>query len=525
MSINLALNVIINVAIAHAAALPPPYTQLAASPTSTSSPTDVPSSSSSSSNTNAGDAFLMSKLTATERTQIFWIATGLAVAVSLVQGAITTLVEICESEGLWTIRFSLGRREHLWWTGIALALIASLGCMVLSFLAGNNSDSLGIILLASASSLAVFRYAWPAWRNRHYCSNRWAAWTGASRTGIDKALVPLIEGDDPWPILSKEVPAMKQHPVDIRIHIRLFGSRLILDDPTDILKAKKRIIDSRTPEQQPLDEEKSSKIVERGPDDRTGLYEPVREKKSASLLWGAYIGFSPRVSRAILAVPSRLLKSTPLTESGHDGQSVCLAHGILGRNKGLAPTTFKLGLDIKTLEEKSVQWPRPSKVLRSYFKDEMKSAYGTLLKNYVDAATELALLLADSGHALIADWLAARMDHQDLALNNQVARLGASDDDLQLLYELSYAAMLVSLSAHRKGRKYRPEMKVFIAYWTKYRSGDPLPAWVASEEVEERLHEEESNLGGTDLNALIAAVLFKIETSSSAQNTATPATT
>lgn len=114
MSINLALNVIINVAIAHAAALPPPYAQLAASPTSTSSPTDVPSSSSSSSNTNAGDAFLMSKLTATERTQIFWIATGLAVAVSLVQGAITTLVEICESEGLWTIRFSLGRREHLW---------------------------------------------------------------------------------------------------------------------------------------------------------------------------------------------------------------------------------------------------------------------------------------------------------------------------------------------------------------------------------------------------------------------------
>jgi hypothetical protein len=134
MTIYLALNVIITVAIAHAAALPPPYAQLAASPTSTSPPTNAPSSSSS--NTNAGDAFLMNKLTATERTQIFWIATGLAVAVSLVQGAITTLVEICESEGLWTIRFSLGRREHLWWTGIALALIASLGCMVLSFLAG-----------------------------------------------------------------------------------------------------------------------------------------------------------------------------------------------------------------------------------------------------------------------------------------------------------------------------------------------------------------------------------------------------
>jgi hypothetical protein len=152
----------------------------------------------------------------------------------------------------------------------------------------------------------------------------------------------------------------------------------------------------------------------------------------------------------------------------------------------------------------------------------MKAAYGSLLKNYVDAATELALLLADSDHSLIADWLAARMEHQDLALNNQVAHLGASDDDLQLLYRLSYAAMLVSLSAHRKGRKCRPEMTIFIAYWTKYRGGDSLPTWVTSEEVKERLREEESDLGGTDLNALIAAVLFKIETSSPAENTATP---
>jgi hypothetical protein len=79
------------------------------------------------------------------------------------------------------------------------------------------------------------------------------------------------------------------------------------------------------------------------------------------------------------------------------------------------------------------------------------------------------------------------------------------------------------LSAHRKGRKYRPEMKVFIAYWTEYRSGDPLPAWVASEEVEERIREEESDLGSTDLNALIAAVLFKIKTSPPEENTATPA--
>ncbi|KAG0703495.1 hypothetical protein DFH29DRAFT_916573 [Suillus ampliporus] len=55
---------------------------------------------------------------------------------------LSPLIEICENQGLWTIRFSLARREHLWWTGIAVALVVSLGSMVLSFLAGNNSDSL-----------------------------------------------------------------------------------------------------------------------------------------------------------------------------------------------------------------------------------------------------------------------------------------------------------------------------------------------------------------------------------------------
>ncbi|KAG2101860.1 uncharacterized protein F5147DRAFT_581383 [Suillus discolor] len=450
----------------------------------------------------------MSKLTDAQRTQIFWAATVIAVAVSLLQGAITTLVEICETEGLWTIRFSLGRREHLWWSAIAIALVASFGCMVLSFLAGNNNDSLGIILLASASSLAVFRYAWPAWRNRHYCSNRWAAWTGPSRTGIDATLVPLIGGHDPWPILSKEVSVMKPHPVDI--HLPIFRSNLIADDPTDILKARKRLMDTviGQSEKQP-DEKSETSLI---PDDKTGLYAPIHSNKSASLLWGTHIGFSPRVSRGILAVPQRLLRSSPLTSSGHDGQPVCLAHGILGRNKGLEPYSFILGLNPGKFEEKCVQWPRPSKVLRTYYREEMNAAYGGLGSVFVDAATELALLLADSSHSLIEDWLSLRMEHQDHALNNQLARLGASDEELKVLYRLSYAAMLVSLSAHRKGRKWRPEMKLFTAYWKKYKEEEiQMPAWIGGAEIVERIGKEESGAGDTDLDALIEAVLYKID--------------
>lgn len=113
--------------------------------------------------------------------------------------------------------------------------------------------------------------------------------------------------------------------------------------------------------------------------------------------------------------------------------------------------------------------------MRTYYREEMNAAYAGLGSVFVDAATEFALLLADSSHGLIEDWLSLRMEHQDHALNNQLARLGASDEELRVLYRLSYALMLVSLSAHRKGRKWRPEMKLFTAYWTKYK-GEEMPA-------------------------------------------------
>lgn len=84
-------------------------------------------------------AILAGRLDSIQGSAIFWTATTIAVMVSLVQGAITTLTDICESEGLWTIRFSLGRFEHLWWTAIAMALVASLGSMITSFLAGTGN--------------------------------------------------------------------------------------------------------------------------------------------------------------------------------------------------------------------------------------------------------------------------------------------------------------------------------------------------------------------------------------------------
>ena len=71
---------------------------------------------------------------------IFWTSTTIAVLVSFVLGVVTTLIDACEAENLWTVRFRLAMFEHYWWIGIAVALLMSFAIMVVSFLAGKYAS-------------------------------------------------------------------------------------------------------------------------------------------------------------------------------------------------------------------------------------------------------------------------------------------------------------------------------------------------------------------------------------------------
>ncbi|THU95927.1 hypothetical protein K435DRAFT_859018 [Dendrothele bispora CBS 962.96] len=552
VQITLLLVSILIIVTCPAGATPVPQTTVAfGDPTQT---TQVPSPTGTA---TASGAFLANDFTLTQKQAVFWTSIAIAVLVSFIQGAITVFIDICEAEGFWTLRFRVAMYEHIWWTGIAVSLAASLGSMVVSFLAGNTGESLGIITLATASSLIVFRYAWPAWRNRHYCLNRWMAWTGPSRTGIESKLVCYIGGPQDWRALDTRLTVSRPHPVERRLWLfrDRHQSQLIISDPTDLLrealkldssnencstneaspspvieKRSQRGLESNTNPQafgpssvfsfisdrSPVESsERSDALESKKPPD--GVYAPIVPDQSVSLLWGIKLGFSPRASRGILAIPSRLLTSHPRSEGDHDGKALCLAHGILARNKGLAPSSFifrKPALDMKKLEEKSFQWPRPSKVLRSYYKKEMKDMYGALGDGYVACATELALLLADTHPNVVTDWLRANLEHQDIQLNRQIAELGASEDELKLLYQLSYAVMLVSLSsyrsAHTGGCDLRPELSVFRAYLlhVEGKEESELPSWMNDDQLKSRLTDEREGVDPrSDLDALIEAVL------------------
>jgi hypothetical protein len=304
--------------------------------------------------------------------------------------------------------------------------------------------------------------------------------------------------ENDWISMSRALGLRPQHPVDkfSRILPPFSGLPGIEADPTDLLKAS-------------ADAAKKGSLVTLRSKFRAGAYQPFPDDESISLLWGEHLGFQRRCSRGVISVPRSLLHFRPTFDSGLDGRAVCLAYGILARNKGLQPWNLVCNLDVnKSLnifEENSVQWPRPAKTLRSIYRAEFARTFSLLGDAYVTAATELALLLADTSDDLVEDWLDGMMEHQDLSLNAQVAALGASGEDLARLYKGQYAAMLVSLSTHDRGVRLRPEILVYDAL-CQLEGVETRARWVSATAVVDRREQELAQLGKTR-QKLISAII------------------
>ena len=447
----------------------------------------------------------------TGKIALLWTSIGLAVVTSFWQGLIVTIVTIAESQGMWTFRFRIARYEHWWWTIVSAMLSTSFCLIILSFLSGNSSDSLGVLTLSTATAITIVRYAIPAWRNRAYIELRWLSWTGPSRTGISSTFGKYCRERSDWikiqniPRLENIIPA----PSD-EWGWAINPPKAIWEDPTALLQG--------------LNENVISRVV--STDGQLGrcVYDDGYDRGQVSLLWSENEGFRRRVSRAISSVPDGLLHSVPSTYNGFHGKGLCLAMGILGRNKGLAP--FQLVFDIhdrrKTergvfrsdpkykvtteLEATSVWFPRPNKVMRSFYQKSMEEQYSGIGAEFVSVAVELALILLDCPPAAAKIWLDQNLEQQSIELNRRMSNrpegsIGtlASREQLQTLYRASYTSMIISLNyfdqtQHNSGSVRRPDLTCFALLWLA--EGGDAPAWWGEEWVQKRLKEEANVLRG-----------------------------
>lgn len=368
-----------------------------------------------------------------------WSSIGLAVLTALLQGFVTALSFMTESSNYWTFRFRIARIEPWWWTIVSITLLVSLVLIILSFLAGNSNEAISILALSTATFLTIVQYMIPSWRSRQFVENRWLAWTGSSRTSIQASKAVFCGDKAQWAHLAREVRLsnIQSTPSDW-YGWRLWPVRGISEDPTDIL----RNVDINRSKTFGVEARNQARSIYSTGEDNTN---------SVSLLWGEHQGFRRRVSRATSSMPSYLLQSRPFTVDGYVGDGLCLAMGILGRNKGLQPKNlvFKMSRAVSTAMEDFGTWaPRPNKVLRSYYMNTLKGQYGGLGQAYVDAATELALLLMDIPPQATAAWLKAGVEQQSIISNGEIAEADSDNkaEELKANYESSYVSMVISLN-------------------------------------------------------------------------------
>ncbi|KAK5114398.1 hypothetical protein LTR85_010220 [Meristemomyces frigidus] len=376
-----------------------------------------------------------------------WASIGLAVFTAILQGLVAALAYMTESSSQWTFRFRLARAEHVWWIFVSVMLFASLVMSAIAFAAGRGGDPVSVLALSSATFLAVVQYAVPAWQQRHYVETRWLAWTGESRTAIQRRHLPLCGDGAAWArsmrLHRQGLGRLQNTPTDY------YGWTFWRDsghayDPTDLFRVL-------TPEHLSGEEEK-------GNNGGIGVFASADPTShTVSFLWGSRQGFRRRASRAVSSMPLDLLRARTLTVDGYDGRGLALAMGILGRNKGLEPwkLVFRTDHGVLSMMENSSTWaPRPAKVLRSIYKHVMHTQYHGLGDAFVSAAVELAILMADIPNWALDQWLRLGLEQQSLETSNFLDRdvLATCNEDeriqaLDCHYQSSYAAMIISINA------------------------------------------------------------------------------
>jgi hypothetical protein len=330
----------------------------------------------------------------------------------------------------------------------------------------------------------------PSWRCQHFIANRWLAWTGDSRTGVDISDAPYCGDEKLWRCMLRNLKrsTIKSTPSDW-YGWRLFPVGGIPENPTDILRHAKQGSLSR----------KETAVLEGG-EFPASIFDDGGATTRVSLLWGTAQNFRRRVSRATSSMPATLLKSKPTSKDGYAGEGLCLAMGILGRNKGLNPkqlTFISANLPPSYMEDTSTWEPRPAKVMRSCYTEVMEAQYGGLGKAYVHAAVELSLILVDCPTEAITAWLMAGLEHQCLSLNVEIRKMmGVKPHELDAHYRSSYASMILSLNYMTDWISQplaRPDL--ICTGILLMAENKPKPEWWDISEMRRRRRQEDSLLG------------------------------
>ncbi|KAG5650047.1 hypothetical protein H0H81_000954 [Sphagnurus paluster] len=429
-------------------------------------------------------------------TAIQWSSAGVTALLAIIQGVVGAFVTQCEAARWWTIRFWILQYEHVWWTSVVVMLSTSLALEIAYIIQTGQGESAVLLLTSASVGVVTYRYLATSWAQAKFRKAYWLAWTGRSRTRVQDHLVTSLS------VETREVRrAARLAPVG---HVEWGAAFLggawgrLSVDPIDVLQILAGRKDCKESEER-FDDIQDRTARPSGEQTVFGFVYPSLEGgggsvAGTSLLWaGKHSLFAPRVSRAVDSIDGEMWRRIAESDGSYNLRWAALAHGILGRNKGLNPFVLEAaGLaseeEIVSFEKMSSLGPRRAKTKRSIVRQHMNNVYGVFGDKYCIMVTELALLLEDVGEVQVAEWLRGECEHQDWQLACTEGRDPASG---RVLYRLSYVAMLASLNFGPGPDGYvRPELLV-ATYLGHHVENDWSPGF-SQQQIE---REEKANPG------------------------------
>ncbi|OSX79554.1 hypothetical protein BU14_0075s0044 [Porphyra umbilicalis] len=357
------------------------------------------------------------------------------------------LTTILEAEGLWSLRLWMATQEW-WWFAIANALLAlALGLDVAAFIKGESVDAT-ILLLALELGVGVNRVLVQAFRTHRFRKLLYECWSGRSRTARPRSQewlrdVHEVLWRDSIARASRRLLTLATESRFNPHNWRVGAHRRVRHDVTEAMNIVADAVATQARERDPHD---NAHVGEAG-------YLQVYVHHTASdmsVAWGGNDSrlFQKRVSRGIMSLKaSEVVNAISLHVTDTDKWKVA-ADGILSRNKGLQPWRLlfkRTSSPDNPAEVASPLYPRASKTLISRVRPEVAAQYGGLGDDFVEAGTELNLLMRDVSPYALYDWLRQESEHQDLATDWQLW-LDARNPALnELAYLLQYVGMLLSL--------------------------------------------------------------------------------
>ncbi|CAN0553563.1 unnamed protein product [Ectocarpus sp. 12 AP-2014] len=158
------------------------------------------------------------------------------------------------------------------------------------------------------------------------------------------------------------------------------------------------------------------------------VYYPFTQNDRMSVLWEAPISrmFQRRVSRGILTYDAGKVTNAFSVGRADRARSAIIVRGVLARTEGFAPK-FLLFRSVYETDgvnvDLSPHFPRPSKTSIEHFRDNMDEEFSGISPAYVNAATELAMLIVDIPPARVSEWLRVQREQEDVEWSWSVQRL------------------------------------------------------------------------------------------------------